>query len=232
MTDFHTHILPGMDDGSRSAEESLTMLQMAAAQGVERVAVTPHFDAERESPDEFLLRRDRAEALLQEATAGRRALPQVCAGAEVRYFEGFSSAESISRLKIQGTDLLLLEMPFVPWTERMFREIRQAQASLSCTILLAHIERYLRYQEGRKFWERLEETGALIQANAEFFLSRSGRRKALRMLESGRIHLLGSDCHHSIKRPPNMADAINVISSRLGSEPLRRMEGLERQLMK
>jgi protein-tyrosine phosphatase len=54
ISDFHTHILPAMDDGSASVEESIALLELEAAQGVERVVLTPHFYPMRESPAEFL----------------------------------------------------------------------------------------------------------------------------------------------------------------------------------
>ena len=57
MIDFHTHILPGVDDGSRSIEESLAMLQAEADAGIERVVFTPHFYASQNSPKDFLRRR-------------------------------------------------------------------------------------------------------------------------------------------------------------------------------
>ena len=53
-TDFHSHILPGMDDGSRSVEESLGMLRMEAKHGIRRIVATPHFYARQNSPTEFL----------------------------------------------------------------------------------------------------------------------------------------------------------------------------------
>ena len=64
MTDIHSHILPGMDDGSRSTEESLAMLAASAAQGVRAIAATPHFYAMENSPEEFLARRAAAVARL------------------------------------------------------------------------------------------------------------------------------------------------------------------------
>lgn len=60
MTDMHCHILPGMDDGSRSAAESLSMLEASAAQGVDRIVATPHFYAGENSPEVFLSRREHA----------------------------------------------------------------------------------------------------------------------------------------------------------------------------
>ena len=60
MIDLHTHVLPGMDDGSRSPEESARMLRELAAQGVTLAAATPHFYAGENSPDRFLRRRKEA----------------------------------------------------------------------------------------------------------------------------------------------------------------------------
>ena len=57
MIDFHSHILPAMDDGSKNIEESLQMLRMLQEQGVERVIATPHFYADENPPDVFLRRR-------------------------------------------------------------------------------------------------------------------------------------------------------------------------------
>ena len=67
MLDIHTHILPGIDDGSRSVEQSVSMLQCEAEQGVTTVALTPHYDAKRETPAQFVQRREVAkEHLLNE----------------------------------------------------------------------------------------------------------------------------------------------------------------------
>ena len=60
MTDLHAHILPGMDDGASSVEESLAMLQMEWDQGVDRVALTSHFYSAKEAVSSFLARRDAA----------------------------------------------------------------------------------------------------------------------------------------------------------------------------
>ena len=57
MTDLHTHILPGMDDGAVSVETSLEMLRMERDQGVDAVVLTPHFYRDRERPEQFLARR-------------------------------------------------------------------------------------------------------------------------------------------------------------------------------
>lgn len=232
MVDFHTHILPKMDDGSRSTDESVAMLKMICGQGINKVVCTPHFYAEDESPVDFLNRRQASFAALQrKLDVESEVFPQIYLGAEVRYYEGFSHSLSLAGLKIEGTSLLLLEMPFTRWEPRMFKEIQNAQENLECTVVLAHIERYLQFRQESDFWDRLEQTGVLIQSNAEFFLSSILRRhRAFRLYKEGQIHLLGSDCHSIERRPPNLGKAIELIQAKLGLQSLNRMEKLEQQI--
>jgi len=192
-----------MDDGSRSAEESLAMMEALAAQGVSRIAATPHFYADENSPEEFLDRRAASMAKLTEVW--RSGLPAVQLGAEVCYFEGISRCEGLDALKIEDTGLLLLEMPFCHWSQRMLQEVRELQTSRTA-VLLAHIERYLYWQDGET-WDTLAEWGVLNQCNASFFLRWQTKHKALRMLREGRIHFLGSDSHNMEDRPPRLGAA-------------------------
>ena len=72
MVDFHTHILPKMDDGSRSSEESVAMLRMLAEQGIKRVVLTPHYYPEAESPEDCLRRRESVNSRCLPSTSVRR----------------------------------------------------------------------------------------------------------------------------------------------------------------
>lgn len=105
-------------------------------------------------------------------------LPQIRLGAEVRYFEGISHSDSIHKLKAEGTELLLLEMPFVSWSKRIIQEVQIIRQQPQMTVLLAHVERY-RGIQGFFLERKLEEMGALVQCNAEFFLDKKSRKKAL-----------------------------------------------------
>ena len=115
MIDWHTHILPGVDDGSRDVEESIKMLSELKAQGIEYVVATPHFIANAESVDEFLKRRDEAYASLT-AVAGED-LPKILCGAEVKYYPGIARMEGLEKLTVGDTRILLLEMPMAKWTK-------------------------------------------------------------------------------------------------------------------
>lgn len=221
MIDLHSHILPQMDDGSRSVDESLQMLAALAAQGVTEVAATPHFYASENSPERFLARRRHAwQQLAPRLTAS---LPAVHLGAEVLYFEGIAGYEQLTQLCLTGTDTLLLEMPFRPWSRRMHDELRELAARRDVTVLLAHMERYLPYVE-EEDWQRIAGSGVLLQSNAGFFCGFSTRRKALRLLREGWIQVLGTDCHNMTSRAPHMDEAVRRIARALGEDAVQRLE--------
>ena len=167
MIDFHSHILPAMDDGSRNIEESLQMLRMLQEQGVERVIATPHFYADENPPDVFLRRRaDAWEHLRAHHTQG---LPHVLLGAEAHYFQGISRTAQVRQLCIQDTGVLLLEMPFSGWSSRTVEDLAALAQQQEMTVVLAHVERYLPDQP-RALWPKLRRMGILFQCNASFFL--------------------------------------------------------------
>ncbi len=226
MTDFHSHLLPGMDDGSDSVSTSIRMLDMWRRQGIGQVIATPHFYAEHTTPERFLRRRDHARDALMEALAGQTDVPKLRFGAEVRFFDGISGAEALPSLCLEGTRLLLLEMPFVRWTERMLGEVEEIRMR-GIRPVIAHLERYIDFNP-QKLLRRLMETDVFIQCNAEFFLSRRTSRKAMRMLGEDWIHFLGSDAHNTTSRPPNLGDALALIEKKLGRRAIDRLLDLEK----
>ena len=230
MVDFHSHILPGMDDGSKSVEESLEMLRLAREQGVRRIVATPHFYPRRDTPEHFLRKRSQAERLLRRAMQGREELPALTMGAEVAYFRGIGQSEAMEELTLRGTPYLLVEMPPSPWTEGMYEEL-QALHERGITPIIAHVDRYIGPLRSYGIPARLEKLPVLVQANAEFFLRRSTASMAMRMLKADRIHLLGSDCHNLTDRKPNLGDAAERIRHKLGREALVRLRRHERQVL-
>jgi len=109
MIDFHAHILPGIDDGSKSVDESMTMLDSMSKQGIKKVIATPHFFANYESVDSFIERRKTAFQFLEERPPNS---PEILLGAEVKYYDGISHLLDLKKLRIEGSRLLLFEMPF------------------------------------------------------------------------------------------------------------------------
>ncbi len=209
MIDFHSHILPGIDDGSRDTDESLALLRMCSEQGITHIAATPHFYPADDSPERFLRRRDEALRALSEKTDGDA--PRIIPGAEVYYFAGISRNDEILDLRIGDTGILLLEMPFAKWAPSMFTEIKALHGKRGVRVMLAHIERYMKYQDPGD-WESLLEAGIIMQSNAEFFIDWRTKHKALRLFRTGRIHVLGSDCHNLKSRTENMGRALDILT--------------------
>lgn len=229
MIDFHSHILPGIDDGSQSVEESLSMLEALRTQGVDTVVASSHFYATRRSPSEY--RKRRAQAFERLGGALPEDAPRVLLGAEVLFFPGISRMEELPELCVEGTDVLLLEMPFTTWTDYMVREVKDLAYTGRYTLLLAHIERYY-YRQHVSVWDELLDLGILMQSNADFFLPFRTRRKALKLLREGRIHLLGTDCHNMTSRSPHMDQAMETIRNHSGERTLKDIDALGRQLLK
>ncbi len=215
MIDFHSHFLPGIDDGSDSISTSLAMLDAWKFQGIEMVCATPHFYATHNTPERFLYKRNTAFELLKEE-AGERlsSFPAIRLGAEVRFFDGISRFDGLNELCLEGTDLLLLEMPFRPWTSRMIDEVGIIASSTGIMPVAAHIERYM--DQPRHLFKEFLKLNILIQSNAEFFLEPGFTRKGIKMLKKGTITFLGSDAHNNGHRPVNIGPALDVISRSLG----------------
>ena len=231
MLDLHTHILPAMDDGSRDVDESIAMLRAEKAAGVTCIAVTPHFYPHREDPERFLDRRARRiEKLLSDARYPAAAPEILLPGAEVAYYDGLSRMEGIERLCIGDTRALLIEMPFCRWNDRVLREIDTLQKTCDIQPILAHIERFLQYQP-KGLVEEMVSAGIMMQANASFFQRWQTKRKAIKMLDRGLIHFLGTDCHNMSSRKPNMEETLQIIRKKPGQEALRELAMNERRLL-
>ena len=231
ISDFHSHILPTMDDGSASVEESVALLELEAAQGVSRVVLTPHFYPLRESPREFLQRRDAAEAKLLQAVKGRKDLPELLIGAEVAYYAGMSESEELPLLTLRGTDCILIEMPAAPWPKSVWRELRDIREKQGLIPIIAHVDRYIRPLRTYGIPRKLQQCEVLVQANANFFIRRETARMALDMLKKDRIHLVGSDCHNLTTRHPNLAAAADKIEEKLGRKTLYRISVIEHRII-
>lgn len=215
IVDIHTHILPGMDDGSRSAAQSLAMLGRMAQQNIFTLAATPHFYATRSTPERFFEARNKAWERLRAENESEKF--DIRLGAEVQYYEGICRLKEPERFCIGGTDLFLLEMPFMPWEERMLDEVQSLTETPGLRVIIAHIERYLPMQP-KSAAARLLGLDVLVQINAEAFSHRHSRRAVLRLMKAGRVDLIGSDCHNDTGRPPDLSPALEQIRKRLGSD--------------
>ncbi len=233
MIDFHTHILPGIDDGSRNVEMSVQMLHEELKDSVDHVVFTPHFYANHDSIEHFLKRRGKSIGQLMVEIEKDEKLSRMKYefGAEVYYFTGIGNAVDIRKLCISGTDILLLEMPFCQWTDAMYEDIGKLLHKQELTIVLAHIERYIDFQKKKDVWNRIFELPVIAQMNAGPFIRWSGRSKVIKLAKARDTILLGSDAHNMDSRKPNLASGRQIIEAKIGSHFLKNIDQTGRHLL-
>ena len=197
--DFHSHILPKIDDGSRSVEESVKLLDLMAQDGVSVVAATPHFYCSKTSIHRFLDRR--AEA----------------------YEKALVGKDALTRLALQGTDFMLLEMPYAKITEDMIDDVERMICDFDVKVMIAHIERYLNFTSYRSL-ARLMELDVLGQINAESLTHLRTRIRCQRLINDGYVQLLGTDMHRIDRGDATLGEAYDILESKYGKGLIETIE--------
>ena len=192
LTDLHTHILPGIDDGAKDLERSIEILLAQKASGVERVALTPHFYPLREELEAFLEKRQKAYELLQPAW-DKGTMPELRLGAEVHYATSLAEID-LRKLTLGQSDYLLLELSdtAVP------AHIEQVLAIIleqGITPILAHVERCCYFCEEPARLVRLIEIGALAQVSALALTRIKANKFADICLRNRVAQFIASDVH-------------------------------------
>lgn len=231
FVDFHSHVLPGIDDGSRSVRESIEMLKREAKQGITHVVATPHFYANYDSPERFFRRRMASEKALRQEMILHEGLPMLSVGAEVYFFPGISDSEVLSELTIGKKSCILIEMPHSPWSASVYRELEGICVKQNLMPIVAHVDRYIAPFHTHGIPERLADLPVIVQANADFFLDKHTAGLAMKMLRRGQIQLLGSDCHNMGDRAPNLGPALDRIEKKLGRDVLAGMNILAKDIL-
>ena len=216
IIDFHTHILPGIDDGSKDIKESREMLMESVRQGVEMMVATPHFYADQMSIPSFLQTRNKAYDELMESISllqqdeysktdkNKNKFPRILKASEVYFFHGISQA-NISSLTLEGTDLLFLEMPYRKWTAKDIDEVKILKKKF--TLVFVHLERFLYFPGNKKYIEKIiKDNDIIVQINVGSLLKWQKRRKTKEIIKRREHIILGSDCHNTRSRKPNIKE--------------------------
>ena len=220
MNDLHTHILPKMDDGAKSVEESFAMLYSEREQGIKTLALTPHFYLWREDVQCFLTRREMSlklllSAYLQLDEQTKKSFPSVYIGAEVAWVESLLSCEGMDKLCYRGTDYILLELPMEKWDRRLPQQVQKFEAETGLKPVLAHFDRYYGHQDS-ELVEDILSLGYPMQVSAGSFLQFFERKRSVRLLKWGAMPI--SDCHSMNHRRPNLAEAKDALTKKEGAE--------------
>lgn len=212
IIDFHSHVLPGMDDGSPNIMTTLSMLRQMQQDGTETVCATSHYYAWDEDIASFLHRRAESYALLPQGQTDIRP------GAEIAYFERICEEPALRSLCLADTNVLLIEMPFREWSRKALDDLQTLSLDMGYRIVMAHPERFRFSKTNREYLRRLADAGFAFQINAETLLSLWTRRDGLELLEMTENPILGTDAHNLDRRRPRMQEARQVIEKKLGED--------------
>lgn len=215
MTDLHTHILPKMDDGAQSTEISLQMLRREFDDGVDTVALTPHFYRNTEHTSDFLSRRRCSYEHLMNVihslpSTEQARLPHIILGAEVSWFADLVQMPDLDKLCYADTRFLLVEPPFCPWDDGFFNQMYDLMNCTGITPVIAHVDRYWSIERESQL-DALFSLHVPVQLSAEALLHFSTRRRALRLIDAGKVQMIVSDAHNMTERPPKMKQAYEVM---------------------
>ena len=219
MIDLHSHILPGVDDGARTLEESVALARIAAAEGIDVVAATPHV---RDDYPTTVHEMERLVAEVGAALADEGVPLDVLPGAEIALDElAYLSEDELRRFGLGGNPhCLLLEFPYYGWPLALGAQVWELRAR-RITPVLAHPERNAEVQAEPDRLRPLVEQGALVQLTAASLDGRLGARPratAVDLLGRNLAHLLASDAHGSGVRAIGLVSAARAV----GDEKLAR----------
>jgi protein-tyrosine phosphatase len=212
VIDLHSHVLPGVDDGAATLDESLAILRAAASDGIERIAATPHVR------DDYPTAPEEMERLVAEVAAAAGA-----DGLDIEVLPGGELAvdriprlddETLARFGLGGNPrLLLLECPYYGWPLDLGTVVFDLQTR-GYTVVLAHPERNPDVQERPELLEPLVAAGLLVQLTSASVDGRLGSRSkqaSRRLLERELAHLIASDAHAPQLRAVGMTAAADAV---------------------
>lgn len=233
LVEMHSHIIPGIDDGSQHIETSLKMIAKLQEQGAEKIVLTPHYYSDDISLDDFLRQRYNAfNALLKALPPGS---PKLIPAAEVYISRYLFNNDNLKELCIGSSNYALIEHPFsASFDENDYNRLMNLYYDYGIKPVLAHIERYRPLIEDTYLLEEFIEMGALVQVNINSFVDapRSVRKKLFKLLDTGHIHIIGSDCHNLDSRPPEYEKGIKAIIKKSGNEAVETLMYNANQLVK
>lgn len=209
--------MPSVDDGAKSLDESLEILNQMKYDGITDVIATPHFYADSDNLEDFKARTQAAFNSLNAVTKGKE-LPRIMLGSEVLYYRGIGSTETVREFCLNGSSYLLLELTDRCITDSLFSDINKLRNDLGITPIIAHLERYYKSPNYKKLLAFTKKENILAQVNASSFFIKSLSKTAEKLVKNGYINFIGTDAHSPDNRPPVMRQALTYISEHLGSK--------------
>ncbi len=221
MIDIHCHILPGVDDGAKTLEESISMLRMASASGTTDIVATPHANPHYRFDPEII------DLKLAELRRASNNLLNLHVGCDFHLTARNIEDALVNPTKYainHGSYILVEFSEFLipPSSAEIFRRLRAA----GLIPVVTHPERNQLLQSDPKQIEAWVDDECLIQVTAQSFLSRFGNRAkdlADHLMRTGAVHFVASDAHDTQDRTPVLSEAYRYVASTYGSDQAERL---------
>jgi protein-tyrosine phosphatase len=219
MIDIHCHILPNVDDGSESLEESIAMAKIAESEGITKIVNTSHchFDFKYKKGNELKLELEKFNQALKEENINI----EVLLGNELYYtsdlIERFDELDFFS---MNNSKYILMEFSPINFPKNIEDVIYEIKIRGYIPII-AHAERYKQVQEDVNIVLDCIKEGALIQVNASSILGKNGEKvedTSKKLLDNNMVHFVATDAHSSNRRRPLIKDSYNYILKNYGKE--------------
>jgi protein-tyrosine phosphatase len=238
MIDLHTHILPGVDDGAKTIEQSLSMVKQAEQAGITTICATPHVLQQATPQFEEKIKRSFDSLKTKIAQSGCKVY--LTLGSEIYVREDLDSLKRFDFFTLNNTGrYLLMELPWGQFPPHLDRIVFELQLEGRIPII-AHPERSITAKKQLANAENLVQKGALMQINAGSLLGLFGRkirRAAEELLRKNLAHFLASDAHDHLARslailPQAVACASKIVGREKAealvlSNPRRVIQGRE-----
>lgn len=225
LYDMHSHILPEFDDGAKSVEESLALINVLKKQGVNNICLTPHFYTHEMSVEDFV--KSRREAFEK----FKPYIPEdvnIVLGTEVYVTRYLFNNADLSALTYGSSRYILTEFSYDSrFSDNTMNKFYTLINSYNLIPVIPHIERYQTLMDNSSIISELQDMGVVIQTNISNYAKKASmlkRRKLLKMISEGLIDIIGSDAHSLRHNTPEVyAEAINCIESKCGSQVIAQM---------
>ena len=221
--DIHSHILPGIDDGARTMEDTIKMLDIAVQEGIEAIVATPHYEV---GVDEDITSRYRQAFEEVSAYIENHDIPlKLYQGNEIYYSESIPELLAEHAIHtLNDTRYVLVEFGIGIGYPSIRRSIN-ALLYAGYWPIIAHTERYAALRDVKKVQE-LIQIGAYIQLNANAIIGKDGwyvKRFCKTLLKKHMVHVIGTDAHGCHHRAPRIKDCLGYIDKKFGKTYRKRL---------
>lgn len=222
---MHSHILPAFDDGAKTVDDSLALIDCLKKQGVDHICLTPHYYTNERSLEDFIEKRQIAFEKF------RPYIPEdvkIVLGTEVYVTDYLFNNNNLKGITYGKSRYVLTEYPYESkFGEKTMQKFYALIQNHRLIPVMPHVERYRYLIDNPDVIEELQDLGVIIQTNISNYSDKAPffkKRKLMKLIEGGYIDIIGSDAHSFTHNTPEIySQAIKNISEKCGRQSVNKM---------